>query len=350
MDLERHRGRSSATLLVMLLAGTHLPAQPAVRIVLGPASIRIGVDPRTETEEFGLVEAALILPNGAAVVSDRVKQRLVFITPTGRGVRVVGRAGSGPGEMKEPSSLAVFDSGVVVLDRALARLSFFNLTTTGLRYHRSISVRRIPDAVCGYQKEYVSLRYDPSRRTILHRLTASGEESSDFGSPLFEASDRLNSVSTQGRVVCLPDLGMVIVAPSFTSEVRSYAVTGSLLWRVSLDSLLPPEVKEVAGGGISYAWFPRGIGKSHIGITAVRLDAEYVLVQYGLRIRNRRGYRGEDFAQIESRILRLRDGQEVGRQRDLPVIHAAGSNKVLTAGEEPEPWVEMRSYELRRMR
>jgi hypothetical protein len=54
-----------------------------------------------------------------------------------------------------------------------------------------------------------------------------------------------------------------------------------------------------------------------------------------------------DYDGVESRILRLKDGFEVGRQRDLPVILAANRGVLLTAGSEPDLWVALHRYSLK---
>ena len=82
-------------------------------------------------------------------------------------------------------------------------------------------------------------------------------------------------------------------------------------------------------------------------MSAVRLDSLHFLVQYGLRTREQRGYNGQDFAEIDSRIIRMQDGKEIGRQSDLPLILATNGLLAVTTGEEPEPWIAVREYRLR---
>jgi hypothetical protein len=105
-------------------------------------------------------------------------------------------------------------------------------------------------------------------------------------------------------------------------------------------------VTEVKGGGILFGWYPKGVGNSHVGMSAVRLDSLHFLVQLGLRTREQRGYRGQDFAEIDSRILRIQDGMEIGRQSNLPLILATNGSLAVTTGEEPEPWIAVREYRL----
>ena len=244
--------------LVVLWLGSGSPeplyAQSAAsQVSLGPATTRIGLNAKSEAQEFGLIAAAVFLPSGMAVISDRAKQRLVVIPRGGIATSTVGRTGSGPGEMKEPSSLFLIDSThLVLLDRALARLSIFRPITSGIQYVRSVPLKAIPDDLCASGNEFVAMRFDAPSQTILHRVSAAGREISAFGTPLFVASDFLNTVSTQGRLLCLPDRRAVVIAPLLTGELRSYAVTGQLLWRTELPDHLPPDVKEVKGGGILF--------------------------------------------------------------------------------------------------
>jgi hypothetical protein len=75
--------------------------------------------------EFGSVRSVLLDPSGTLVVVDSRNRRVLEFDSTGTLVRQVGRDGAGPGEYREPYSVAWLDGGLAVLDPGSPRLSVF---------------------------------------------------------------------------------------------------------------------------------------------------------------------------------------------------------------------------------
>jgi hypothetical protein len=145
-------------------------------------------------------------------------------------------------------------------------------------------------------------------------------------------------------LLCLPALQQIIVAPSLKPEVRAYDAGGKLRWMRTIADVIPPVVREVAGGGVLFG-HPPGLRQSHRIVSLIQIGPEHILVQFGLTNREHPGENG-DFAGIDSRILRVSDGREVGRQIDLPLVLTSNMSRVLLLGAEPEPWIEVRRYQL----
>jgi hypothetical protein len=81
--------------------------------------------PDSGTIEFGSVRSVLLDPSGTLVVVDSRNRRVLEFDSTGSLVRQVGRDGAGPGEYREPYSVAWLDRGLAVLDPVSPRLSVF---------------------------------------------------------------------------------------------------------------------------------------------------------------------------------------------------------------------------------
>jgi hypothetical protein len=67
-----------------------------------------------------------------------------------------------------------------------------------------------------------------------------------------------------------------------------------------------------------------------------------LLVQIGTKILGK-PFVG-DFESIDSRILRLADGTEVGAQDDLPRVANAVAGRLITFGTDNDFWVEVRRF------
>lgn len=76
----------------------------------------------TVSEPFTTIAGFRELRNGAVLVSDLREQRVALVQPGGRGLRVVGRAGSGPGEYRTPTLLLPLPGdSTLLLDRDAGR-------------------------------------------------------------------------------------------------------------------------------------------------------------------------------------------------------------------------------------
>lgn len=77
-------------------------------------------------EEFGSVRSVLLDAAGSLYVVDPRYRVISIFDSTGQYVRRLGREGSGPGEYREPYSLARLDHHLAVLDPANGRISVFD--------------------------------------------------------------------------------------------------------------------------------------------------------------------------------------------------------------------------------
>ncbi|MES2306994.1 MAG: 6-bladed beta-propeller [Gemmatimonadota bacterium] len=76
--------------------------------------------------EFGSVSSILLGPDGALYVVDQWKSAISVFDTTGRFVRNIGRVGAGPGEYRDPYSIAWMGKSLALLDPRNARLGLFD--------------------------------------------------------------------------------------------------------------------------------------------------------------------------------------------------------------------------------
>jgi len=329
---------------IALFGGDRQEPPPRIQLRLAEVQFRVGSGTTTPTEPFGSIESARFVSETVIVLDGR-RPGLFHFSSRGRQIEVVGRSGSGPGEMHEPTVLQVAPGGrAILLDRALLRLTHYEYS--GGKF-RLVSTTRLEDdgteSFCLLRGQLIAYGYNASTGRILHVLK-DGTRSSSWGDTLFAGGPRINSIATGGAVLCLEREGMVVIAPHLKGEIIAYSESGALKWRTTLTDFVGPVVQAVARGGVLFGRQP-GSKVAHGTIGVHRLNDEFLLVQTGVRSDEHRG-RDFDYERVDSRILRIVDGVEISRVTDLPVILDVSLGRVLVAGGEPDLWLEMRSYKL----
>jgi hypothetical protein len=84
-------------------------------------------DPADSAVSIGDVSGMAVGPDGRVYVWDPTTPALWLLNPDGTGLRRLGRAGSGPGEYRRMSGLAVTrDGGILLWDEGNARINFYD--------------------------------------------------------------------------------------------------------------------------------------------------------------------------------------------------------------------------------
>ena len=81
-----------------------------------------------EDGEFGSVRSILLSEDGTLYVVDPSKRAVSMFDSTGRFIRILGREGSGPGEYRDPYSIAWVGTSLALLDPRNGRLGLFDST------------------------------------------------------------------------------------------------------------------------------------------------------------------------------------------------------------------------------
>jgi len=335
---------------LLCLAPYGARAQVPVRLVLGNVVQRVDGSSGEDVTEFGTVNGGTLSITGIGIVVDRVKNRLVVLAPGAGTYRVTtrGRTGSGPGEFRYPATLRWFDWGTLAaLDSRLSRLSYFAISEVGLRHLRDETLRELPTDFCFLNGRLVTLRYDPVDRSILHWAASEKQPALSTGLPFLQGNPRSESMTSRGLLLCLPDLGMVVVASMYSGEVRGYGAAGGLLWHTTFADFMPLSIREFPGGGLAFVGQKQGKDVvDHLIVSLLRVDPDKLMVQFGLAVLGKHRFSDLTFAKVETRFLQLRDGASVGAQSDLPVVWDLNRELALVAGGEPAPWVELRRYRI----
>jgi len=157
----------------------------------------------------------------------------------------------------------------------------------------------------------------------------------------------MNTVITQGVLSCEPVLRQVFVA-SMTGDLLAYSIDEGLLWRTKIRDFVGVRV-EARSGGVVFTYAPPPGNYAQVPLAMVVLDEERILLQLMRQERSIvNGKVNVNFrAGIESVIVERASGLEIGRQSDVPQVLAASNGMLLLSGEDPEPWVELRSFRWR---
>jgi len=331
-----------------ILATASLAAQTTVAIELGPAKLHVDGSSGLEREEFDDIAVGVLSGNGQALVVDRGKMRVPLLTalPNGHRVTTLGRRGSGPGELREPKSIHSVGNQFILLDRALLRLTYYEIRGTDLGLAKTSALTELPDDVCFLDSRMVAFGYDPATRKILRWMPTKTSTEQSGGLPFFEGSANFESVTNHGILLCAADYDFVIVAHLNKGVVRAYRSNGRLAWETTLQDFVPWNIKELGDGGVLTALSPP-LHRAHFTTGLVRLSKQFALLQYGLVTLDESGRMAANYAAIQSSVLSLADGKVVGSQSNLPLVLSANGSSLLATGFEPVPWVEIRVFQLK---
>jgi hypothetical protein len=343
----------SARILCSLVLAAQLSFHTAIahrsqtRIALIKKDFRLSFDGTSDaSSSIDQITDAQFAGDGTVLILDAKNFRVSRYSSQGKYIGSFGRQGSGPGEMQKPLMIRALANNTIALsDNALARLTFLGLTPSGLSLIRSVHLARIPQAQCVSKGSLIDFSYNRADQTILHRLGLDGETQRSFGTPFFGSDEgspddiaALNISGHQGTIECIDDSGMVVVGSALRGNVYGYSAVGRLVWHTRLTDYVPYLYK-VIGKGTMMGFLP-GKEKRDAIIGIHRLTPQFVAVQVGEMTREKPWAADRDFVRIETRILDLHTGVEVGRQDDLPAILATAKSRMLTAGIDSGLWLE----------
>ncbi len=323
-----------------------LATRPPVSVVLDSPIYQFGGSPKTEAEELGVVDFGIVLSNGAAVLSDASNHRLVYLSPSGQVRALFGRRGEGPAEIGQASGLYLRDDGKLVFrDAEHQRAGLFSPNDTALQFEGTFRIDSYARQFCSLNGNTVGVRYRPQRQRTLEVMSDDGTEVKYIGLPLVRGVNQVNVIWTNGALMCLPQQQRVIFAAQ-TGDVLAYHADGRLVWRRKIADFHPSQVK-IVGGGVLLTAAPPPLNRSATVRSLVRLDSTTGLLQMILLKRNGEGKSSTvERVGIDSRIIDLENGAELGRQSNLPLFISARDGLALSTVEDPEPVVSLIRFRL----
>lgn len=127
----------------------------------------------------------VVEPDGEVWVSDLARHQLVRLSRSSTELQRIGREGSGPGEFRSPSLLALSGSTIYVLDVALSRISVFS---SGGNFLRSFPMPvRVPAPKGMVADDHGNLYLsgmaggEPGRGHVIHQIDSLGRHVRSFG-------------------------------------------------------------------------------------------------------------------------------------------------------------------------
>jgi hypothetical protein len=218
--------------------------------------IRIGTELGAEEYSFNWITSVRSTAGGVLYVLDS-NYGLRWYTAEGRYGGRVGRAGSGPGELREAQDIAMTADGRLhVLDIGNARISIFVLRDGAaghVRDHRLDVPRPVAICAAGDRRFVLSI----ASRYLVHEIDNDGRTIRSFGSPVqpdaelareFHGQDPAPIIGA-GPLVCDQGRNRLMTASGRLGQVRMYDLEGNLLWQVQLGGFVRGMMRYVAAMG-----------------------------------------------------------------------------------------------------
>lgn len=223
----------------------------------------IGVmDEPPEIEVFGQIRHAVVMESGGITVLDVQSSRVTGFDADGQHSFSIGRLGSGPGELPDPTGLLrIGDDTLVVISRSRRLIQYFvrHSTDEFLETERSVlplwpnggCVMRGRIFILGNLEEHAVHEVDHDG-SVRRSFAASelGEWAEEGYSKSVAWAWRDEAVA--GRLVCSKDSRTITHIPSNSGWLRAYTLGGDLAWHAPLHGFARISILPAAGGGVKY--------------------------------------------------------------------------------------------------
>lgn len=317
----------TCALAFLALGCEDLEDPPGVEDVVLTEQASVGVVEGDELQEFGMVMDVRALPDSSFLVLDPIAPAVGWFSADGDYLGGIRGRGEGPGELAQPHALEVVSPGrLVVADRRNGRLNRFRFDADGF----------VPDGIV--PGDWFGF---PSGRTIcsvsgrrfvhrvreghlLHEVGDDWQPVRSFGpvapiprEELAVFEDVVLRVLNRGRLECLDSPPMLLWISENLPYVRAFTVEGEQVWEHGFADLRPRDVVLQPGVGLEVD----PVEGSHEGLSLVRWSEDALLVQYRFWPPEG-GVEDGDPLIIDSRVLSLSTGEELGRTDTLPRIMA----------------------------
>lgn len=258
----------------------------------------------------------------------------------GAHVGSIGETGLEEGQLDGPSAMAWREPGsLLVWDPGSSWVSEFSVDHSGVDFvdrWRAFAFGETGFCAAG-DRTYLSYWQDGK---IVHEIGPEGITASFGAAPAVAGGEtlgpELSEIATEeltpSALLCTSsgvlDVGFV------QSIVRLHDWDGAEVWGRPLDGFTPVVAYSDDGIGLGRAFDPEG---SHLLRSVVPWGTDMVLVQHEVRTREFPDV-GE-VAVLVSRLIRIADGEELDRSRDIPLVLAAHGDRMYLFSDDPVPAV-----------
>lgn len=287
---------------------------------------------------FGLVEDIQPVGGGQFVVLDSRPPTLTLFDPEGRPLATIGRSGEGPGEFRSPVALASDGARLYVLDARGLQIHEYAVAEGDLEFVRSRRLPFTPRDLCVLEgRLYVAMLHEGN---TLHELSPEGEILRSFGEPYLvtevppgPVGTILQEIMSVGFIACAEEARLVITLGFNGPEVRAYSAEGELRWATTLSGHSTIRPRATNRGTVALEPDPRTGGVHEtvgLATTHDRVLAQLVLTVAGT---------GDEERPVDTRVLSLATGEEVGETRELPRTTSVREGRYYAYRNDPYPQV-----------
>ena len=288
-----------------------------------------------DPDAFGQIADLVVDAGGNIYVLDGYNKKVLRFAGSGDLLATAGGEGGGPGEFRFPSAIAIFqDTTLFVLDPGNMRMSAIDVANEQLAFVDDITLPVPATDICVLGERLFLLGL--SEGNALHEITTQGEIINSFGPPQ-DDDPIMQELTSAGYLICDDASGTIVFFPLAFPHVRAFSPSGEFRWGSELADY-HQTVYERSDRGIRPR--PAASGKVSGAVGSALLSSGVVLLQLRVLTATPGGEQS-----IDSRLLSLDSGTEIGRRDDLPqILHTNGA---LAYGYASDPYPRVTVYDIR---
>lgn len=343
-------GRRAAVLAAASVAGLYAcgggeeaaaPVPASLQGVAFDTLFEIGAAEGEGWESFGGIWDVEAAPDGHFAVLDLEAPAVHVYDASGAHVGSIEATGLDEGALDRPNGLAWGRADdLLVWDPGSSWISHFSVDGSRVQFvDRSMAFAFGETGFCATEdRVYLSYWEDGN---VVHEIEAEGAPRSFGPAPAVvgietlgpELQEIATEEMTPSGLLCTPS-GVLDVS-FMQSAIRLHDLDGTQIWAHQLADFTPIVVYTPDGMGLGRAFDETG--GSHLLRSVVAWGDDMALVQHELRTRE---IPEEGEVEVfESRLIRLSDGAELDRTRDLPLILSAQGSRFYMVQKSPFPKV-----------
>jgi hypothetical protein len=301
----------------------------------------LGAEGGQPWETFGGIWDVEASPGGYVALLDLEAPAVHVYDGGGAHVGSIDRRGLDEGALDRPSGIAWSgDEQLLVWDPGSSWISRFAVRASGIEFTdrwRAFAFGETGLCADG-QRTYLSFWQDGR---VVHRIGEEGPAASFGTAPPIPGVETLGPELQEIAIEELTPSGLlctgegVLDVSFFAAHVRLSDPDGSVIWERDFDAFNPLVVYTPDGMGLGRRF--DAVDGSHLLRSVVAWGEGLALVQHELRTQE---FPEEGEVEVvESRLMRLADGTELDRTRDLPLILAAQGTRLYAVRSAPYPRV-----------
>jgi hypothetical protein len=304
--------------------------------------LEVGAAQGAEWETFGGIWDVQAAPDGRFAVLDLEVPAVRVFDADGRHIGSIRDEGVTAGTLDRPSGLAWSAPGeLLVWDPGNSWVHRFRVTDAGVSF---LDARRAfafgETGFCSVRgRTYLS--YWSLDDFVVHEVGPEGLANSFGPAPDIAGVETLGAELQEIAIEELTPSGLlctqdgVLDVSFFGPQIRLHDLDGTLLWSRDLQAFNRIEIYTPDGMGLGRS-FDETEG-SHLLQSVTTWGDEVALVQHTMP--KREFPEPGEVEVLESRLIRLQDGEELDRTRDLPPILAAQGTRLYSVEDTPFPHV-----------